>query len=64
MKGEFKRIESMMEKNGFKLLRKTKHVTWTNGKNKIFTALTPSDHRAFQNIRTVVRRYTGAAFVP
>lgn len=51
-----RQIDEYLENNGFKLLRRNKHLIWSDGINQITTAMSASDYRAFYNIRATVRR--------
>ena len=51
-----KEVHQLMKENGFWVIRRSKHLIWSNGKVTVVTAVSPSDYRAFRNIkRTVVK---------
>lgn len=50
-------IAALMDEHGYNLLREGNHHVWSNGKHRIVTAKSASDHRAFLNIRAIVRKY-------
>lgn len=51
-----KEIEEYMESEGFKLIRRSKHNVWSDGYSTVVTGITVSDRRAFDNIKSDVRR--------
>lgn len=58
---DFDRLQTEYENAGWTIRRTGGgHLRWTgpNGEGPVFTASTPSDHRAIQNIKATLRRAT------
>lgn len=51
-----KRLHDFMRESGFTVVRMGKHVLWSDGEIKITTAMTPSDSRALENVKALVRK--------
>jgi predicted RNA binding protein YcfA (HicA-like mRNA interferase family) len=56
-KDSTKKIIALAEQYGFKLIRKKTHLVFRNNKGiQLVTAASASDHRAFKNIKSIIKR--------
>lgn len=57
-----RQIKDFMRSSGYEVLRQRgPHIVWSNGRHRVVTPKSPSDHRAFLNIRSYVRQNSAAA---
>lgn len=54
--GVSKDIATFLSSEGFHIVRQKNHAVWSDGTNRIVTAVSASDKRAFDAVKSQVRR--------